>query len=89
MFGSSPETAGFLDIQWADIVFILVLRGHVRYIIINNITLLHDCILTVWEMILNSNSGGWENFLQIYSLGDPPGPPKSFKMTDPNFWINQ
>ena len=57
MFGSSPETAGFLDIQWADIVFILVLRGHVRYIIINNITLLHDCILTLGEIILNPYSG--------------------------------
>ena len=31
MFGGSPETAGFLDIQWADIVFILVLRGTLRW----------------------------------------------------------
>ena len=30
VFGGSPETAGFLDIQWADIVFILVLRGAIR-----------------------------------------------------------
>ena len=30
MFGGSPQTAGFLDIQWADIVFILVLRGSIR-----------------------------------------------------------
>ena len=78
MFGSSPETAGFLDIQWADIVFILVLRGHVRYIIINNITLLHDCILTVGEIILNSNSN-WGNFLKVYSLGDPQSPQKVLK----------
>ena len=32
MFGGSPQTAGFLDIQWADIVFILVLRGSIRWV---------------------------------------------------------
>ena len=32
MFGGSPDSTGFLDIQWADIVYILVLRGSVRWV---------------------------------------------------------
>ena len=32
MFGGSPDSTGFLDIQWADIVYILVLRGSVRLV---------------------------------------------------------
>ena len=39
MFGGSPQTAGFLDIQWADIVFILVLRGSVRWESLSSILL--------------------------------------------------
>ena len=33
MFGGSPETSGFLDIQWADIVYIVVLKGTIRFVI--------------------------------------------------------
>ena len=50
MFGGSPDSTGFLDIQWADIVYILVLRGSVRLVgntVIIKPTLvfqLRDCI---------------------------------------------
>ena len=42
MFGGSPETAGFLDIQWADIVFILVLRGRLSSVIANNLVRMEE-----------------------------------------------
>ena len=50
MFGGSPDSTGFLDIQWADIVYILVLRGSVRLVgntAITKLTLLfqlRDCV---------------------------------------------
>ena len=50
MFGGSSDSTGFLDIQWADIVYILVLRGSVRLVhntVIIKSTLvfqLRDCV---------------------------------------------
>ena len=50
MFGGSPDSTVFLDIQWAELVYILVLGGSVRLVgntVIIKATLLfqlRDCV---------------------------------------------
>jgi len=57
MFGGSPETAGFLDIQWADIVFILVTRGSVSCVVGNNLVRMNEGDILRFDTM--NTSGIW------------------------------
>ena len=56
MFGGSPQTAGFLDIQWADIVFILVLRGSIRWVVIVIIIVGHHRSILAYSSCVVANN---------------------------------
>lgn len=57
MFGGSPDSTGFLDIQWADIVYILVLRGSVSCVIASNLVRMTEGDILRFDTL--NTSGIW------------------------------
>lgn len=57
MFGGSPDSTGFLDIQWADMVFILVLRGSVSCVVASNLVRMTEGDILRFDTL--NTSGIW------------------------------